>query len=101
MRRIKEIRLSPARGLIANSDITVSEIAARIGYGRVQEFSRDFHRLFGVPPTTARRLADLYKEVGDYRPPVRPDVSSPGVADARLPIRFSGRRVTYPGGDRV
>ena len=57
MRRIKEIRLSLARGLVANSDLAMSDIASRIGYRRVHEFSRDFHKRFGTPPTGLRRRA--------------------------------------------
>ena len=54
MKRVKEIRLSYSRGLVQLSDLTMSEIAFRIGYGRVQEFSRDYHRQFGIAPTEDR-----------------------------------------------
>ncbi len=51
MRRIKSIRLSLARGLLGRADLGIGEIAARVGYGRVHEFSRDFARRFGVAPS--------------------------------------------------
>jgi AraC-like DNA-binding protein len=53
-RRIKQIRLSLARGLVQRSDLSISQIAYTIGYGRVHEFSRDYHRHFGHPPTADR-----------------------------------------------
>ncbi len=55
MRRIKHIRLSFAQGLVLRSELTFSEIATRIGYPRVHEFSRDYKRWFGVTPTEERR----------------------------------------------
>ena len=55
MRRIKRIRLSFAQGLVVRSQLTFSEIASRIGYPRVHEFSRDYKRWFGVTPTEERR----------------------------------------------
>jgi AraC-like DNA-binding protein len=54
MKRVKEIRLSYARGLVQLSDLSMSEIAFRVGYGRVQEFSRDYHRQFDITPTEDR-----------------------------------------------
>lgn len=54
-RRIKQIRLSLARGLVQRSDLSISRIADAIGYGRVHEFSRDYHKQFGVPPTVERK----------------------------------------------
>ncbi|MCC6579145.1 MAG: helix-turn-helix transcriptional regulator [Phycisphaeraceae bacterium] len=57
MKRIKQIRLSLARGLVQRSDLTISQIADRIGYGRVHEFSRDYHKHFGRPPREDRRDA--------------------------------------------
>jgi AraC-like DNA-binding protein len=55
MRRIKQIRLSFAQGLVRLSDLTFSQIAARIGYHRVHEFSRDYRHAFGVSPSTDRK----------------------------------------------
>jgi AraC-like DNA-binding protein len=54
MKRIKELRLSYARGLVQLSEMSMSDIAFRIGYGRVQEFSRDYRRHFGVTPSDDR-----------------------------------------------
>jgi AraC-like DNA-binding protein len=58
MRRLRQVRLSLAQGLLRQSNLTVSEIAQRIGYGRVHEFSRDYHKWHGVSPTQERLLAE-------------------------------------------
>lgn len=63
MKRLKQVRLSYARGLVESSPLTMSEIAYRIGYSRVQEFSRDFHRHFGLTPTEAREQGPQYREL--------------------------------------
>jgi AraC-like DNA-binding protein len=54
LRRMKQVRLSLARGLVLRSDLAMKEIAARIGYPRVHEFSRDYRKHFGQPPTAER-----------------------------------------------
>lgn len=51
MRRIKQIRLSFARGLVQRSELSFSQIAERIGYTRVHEFSRDYKAEFGLAPS--------------------------------------------------
>lgn len=54
MRRIKAIRLSRARGLVRGSTLTLTQIAQRVGYARLHEFSRDYRRHFGHPPSADR-----------------------------------------------
>ncbi len=54
MKRLKQIRLSLARGLVRYSELNMTEIALRVGYARVHEFSRDYRKAHGVPPTTDR-----------------------------------------------
>ena len=56
MRRVKEVRLDYARGLVFFSQQTFSEIAMQVGYSRVQEFSRDYHRRFERTPTEDREI---------------------------------------------
>jgi len=58
LKRIKQVRMSLARGLVQRSELSMSEIAARIGYTRVHEFSRDYRKHFGMPPTQARGAGD-------------------------------------------
>jgi AraC-like DNA-binding protein len=54
MKRLKQIRLSLARGLVHYSDLTMTEIALRVGYARVHEFSRDYRKAHGFPPSRDR-----------------------------------------------
>jgi hypothetical protein len=63
MKRMKHVRLSYARGLVQSSDLSMSEIAYRIGYSRVQEFSRDFRQHFGRTPTQTREQGPQYREL--------------------------------------
>jgi transcriptional regulator GlxA family with amidase domain len=54
MKQLKQIRLSLARGLVRRSGLSFSAIAARIGYDRVHEFSRDYRKHFGITATEDR-----------------------------------------------
>lgn len=54
MKRLKQIRLSLARGLVHYSELNMTEIALRVGYARVHEFSRDYRKAHGLPPTADR-----------------------------------------------
>lgn len=58
MKRIKQIRMSLARGLVRGSALSITEIAHRVGYARVHEFSRDYRKHQGVTPTRDRRQAE-------------------------------------------
>lgn len=62
MKRIKRVKLEYAQGLVQHSNYSISEIAFRVGYNRVQEFSRDYHRHYGVSPTEDRKSVPRYKE---------------------------------------
>ncbi len=61
IKRVKQIRLGYARGLTQLSDLSMTEIALRIGYARVQEFSRDYHTYFGCTPSQDRRAGPNYR----------------------------------------
>lgn len=61
MKRIREIRMAEARGLLRFSHLNVSQVAGYLGYPRVHEFSRDFSRHFGSPPSAHRRRASDIK----------------------------------------
>lgn len=60
MKRLRELRLEYAHGLLQHSDLPITEIAMRIGYARPQEFSRDYRRRFGVSPRQDRRRSPSY-----------------------------------------
>jgi AraC-like DNA-binding protein len=55
MKRIKQIRLSLARGLVLRSQLTFSEIAVHVGYFRLHEFSRDYKKAYGLSPSEDRK----------------------------------------------
>ena len=57
MRRVRQVRLSFARGLVRHSDLRLKEIADRVGYGRLHEFSRDYRKHFGCPAREDRSAA--------------------------------------------
>jgi AraC-like DNA-binding protein len=63
MKRVKELRLTYARGLVQHSDLTISEIAYRTGYSRVQELSRDYHERLEVTPSEERERGPTYREI--------------------------------------
>ena len=57
MKRIKQIRLSLARGLVLRSQLTFSEIAVHVGYFRLHEFSRDYKKMYELSPSEDRKIA--------------------------------------------
>lgn len=61
MQRVRRMRLSMARGLVLYSQMPLSEIARRVGFGRVQEFSRDYHSRFGVTASDDRAAGPDYR----------------------------------------
>ena len=65
MKRVKQLRLSYARGLLQLTDLSMREIAARIGYGRSQEFSRDYRKHYGCTPSADRRNGPDYRQWDD------------------------------------
>lgn len=48
---IKSIRLHQARTLMLNDGLSASAAGYRVGYASASQFSREFKRLFGVPPS--------------------------------------------------
>ncbi|GLU31902.1 AraC family transcriptional regulator [Trinickia caryophylli] len=57
MQYVKTTRLHHARLLMAQDGLNVSAAAAHVGYESASQFSREFKRLFGVPPVDeARRM---------------------------------------------
>jgi AraC-like DNA-binding protein len=54
LRRVRHLRLNMAHGFVILSNLTISEIADRVGYARVHELSRDYHKKFGATPTQHR-----------------------------------------------
>ncbi len=52
---MREIRLNKALELLQDSDLTVSEVAYKVGFGSATYFSKCFHDHFGIPPGDAER----------------------------------------------
>ncbi|WP_293765791.1 AraC family transcriptional regulator [uncultured Aquitalea sp.] len=56
---LKNTRLHKARLLLAHEGLSVSQAAYAVGYASPSQFSREFKRMFGLPPLEeARRLRD-------------------------------------------
>ena len=51
---LKQIRLNRAKSLIIHDGANVNIAATSVGYESPSQFSREFKRYFGVPPTKAR-----------------------------------------------
>ena len=54
MSYLRETRLRRAADLLRSSDMTVDEVAGRVGYGSRSQFSRAFAARFGATPSTYR-----------------------------------------------
>jgi transcriptional regulator GlxA family with amidase domain len=53
-RYLLQRRITHARHLLANTDLPVNRIAARVGLPDAQHFNKQFRRLTGVSPTSIR-----------------------------------------------
>ena len=51
---IKQARLYQAHNLLLSGERSVSEIAFSVGYESASQFSREYTRLFGHPPSVDR-----------------------------------------------
>lgn len=51
------IKMEEAITLLRDTDLTISEIASRLGWGTQQYFSKSFKDYYGLTPIEARRLA--------------------------------------------
>jgi len=47
----KQLRLHDARRLLLTDEAEAATVAIRVGYESVTQFSREYRRLFGAPPT--------------------------------------------------
>jgi len=51
---IREVRLQRAMEILQHEDITVSEVAYKVGFGSPAYFNTSFHEYFGYPPGEAK-----------------------------------------------
>ena len=54
IRRLRQIRLLHAQTLMRDSRLLIKEVASAVGYTRIHEFSRDYHKTFGISPRRHR-----------------------------------------------
>lgn len=59
---LRHYRMQQALLLLRDFGMTVTEVAAAVGYSSVSAFSAAFHRAFGFPPREARALSDAELE---------------------------------------
>jgi AraC family transcriptional regulator len=52
---VKRLRLHRAAGYLAQTTMTIDDIATRCGYGNLQSFTRTFGEVYGMPPAQYRR----------------------------------------------
>ena len=57
MSYLRETRLRRAAGLLRDTDLTVDEVASRVGYASRSQFSRAFSDRFGASPAAYRNTA--------------------------------------------
>ncbi len=50
---LKKIRFHQARLMIVSNGLNASEAAYKVGYNNASQFSREFKRQFGMPPSPA------------------------------------------------
>jgi AraC family transcriptional regulator len=60
---LTRIRLTRAKYLLVNTELSVSDICIQIGFESLGSFSWLFRKLFGMPPTAFRALRDRKGEV--------------------------------------
>ena len=53
--KINEARIAAAAQYLLNTDLSVTEISERTGYGSIEHFSAAFKRFTGIPPTQYRK----------------------------------------------
>lgn len=59
----KQLRLQEARSLLISESADASDVAFRVGYESISQFSREYARTFGYPPKTdVKRLKELYDQ---------------------------------------
>jgi AraC-like DNA-binding protein len=52
---LEKIRMDNAYMLLENNDLSINEIAEKVGYNSAQSFRRAFKRVFGMNPTNVRK----------------------------------------------
>ena len=66
---IRDYKLRLAEQLLSESFLSVKEVAATVGFGDRSHFSRDFKRLHGQAPSTARGQRNAISPQGQQNQP--------------------------------
>ncbi len=61
--RLRELRMVLAQNLLQHSDLRITEVALKVGYDRVQEFSRAFRQHHGCTPRDMRNRPPVYRQI--------------------------------------
>ena len=77
MQYLAQWRLTVARGLLLRDDLTLLDIAQRVGYRSQASFSQAFREVAGVPPGQYRERARRQARASDAQPSERPAVTRP------------------------
>jgi AraC-like DNA-binding protein len=75
------LRMERAKNMLLETELSVSEVAERLGYARSHEFARAFHREVGCTPTWWREHAGNNPSSPDHLPTgrvVAADRAKPG-----------------------
>lgn len=56
-------RMEQARSLLVETDLSVTEVAHRVGYGNLSAFSKAFHKQFGIKPKAMQRSMGLARRI--------------------------------------
>lgn len=60
----KQLRLQEARSLLLMESGDATEVAYRVGYESASQFSREYSRMFGLPPKAdIKRLKDKFEQI--------------------------------------
>jgi AraC-like DNA-binding protein len=58
-----QLRVNRAAALLRQSELSITEIALRVGFNDSNYFTRQFHKIFGVSPRTYRRQQSSSREL--------------------------------------
>jgi AraC-like DNA-binding protein len=72
---LDQVRLDVARQLLADSDISLDDLAATLGYAGVSPFMRTCRRWTGTTPGRWRRMAAAGQSFAGQVPQARPDLA--------------------------
>ncbi|MCO4781757.1 MAG: AraC family transcriptional regulator [Candidatus Cloacimonetes bacterium] len=53
---VKKVRLNKARNMLSDEKLKVNSVARNVGYESVTQFSREFKRYFGYPPSNLNQV---------------------------------------------